>query len=615
VTTLTTLNAAIYARLSVDKRVGTQAKSESVGRQIEHARAYATTQGWSVRPEHIFADDGISGAEFDDRRPGLQQMVAAAQRGAFRIVVVSEQKSLGREQYETNYTIKRLAQAGVEVWAYMEGRCLTPRNAMDKAMSSLRAFGDEAHREDTSKRGHEAHSAKQRRGHIVGGRVYGFRNVDIYAGTDAHGRPLKSHVERVIDPTESAVVRRIFELYDSGLGLKAIAKQLTSEKAPAPIPFVRKDPTKVQPVRGWYPSTIRAILRREDYRGVYVWNRTRKRQEVWGKVKPSPRPDSEWQRTSMPDWRIVSDDLWRRVAARRADTEGRAVRFAGGRISGRPPKTATQNLLAGLATCAQCGGGLIVETAPAKRGRVPEYVCFRHRANGTCDNTLRMPVADINDAVLQAIEEHALTPEAIEQVIHLTERDDVAERQTALARERRDLDKRIARLVAAVETAGDVAPLVEKLRILQARRTAIDVEATALRPVPRLAPAVIESRLTEWRRLLRSSITQGRTVLQRILRGRLTFTPHVNEISGEVDGYSFDGPTRYDRLFSGLAVERPRSLDPTDRTGTEDIGPEDTFDGDYGRLLDRAYAMTISGSQEYVKGVASPPGFEPGFQP
>lgn len=103
--------------------------------------------------------------------------------------------------------------------------------------------------------------------------------------------------------------------------------------------------------------------------------------------------------------------------------------------------------------------------------------------------------------------------------------------------------------------------------------------------MPRLAPAVIEGRLAEWRRLLRASTTQGRTVLQRILRGRLTFTARVNPVSGEVDGYEFTGPTRFDKLFTGIAVERPKSLDPHDRTGTEDIGPEDTFDGDYGRLL------------------------------
>ena len=63
-------------------------------------------------------------------------------------------------------------------------------------------------------------------------------------------------------------------------------------------------------------------------------------------------------------------------------------------------------------------------TSPRKRGRVPEYVCYRHRHYGTCANTRHTPAAEMNAAVLQAIEDHALTPEAIEQVIVLTERDD-----------------------------------------------------------------------------------------------------------------------------------------------------------------------------------------------
>jgi hypothetical protein len=109
-----------------------------------------------------------------------------------------------------------------------------------------------------------------------------------------------------------------------------------------------------------------------------------------------------------------------------------------------------------------------------------------------------------------------------------------------------------------------------------------------------LAPAVIENRLAEWRRLLRSSTTQGRTVLQRILRGRLTFTPRLNAISGEPDGYNFSGPTRFDKLFTGIAVETPARVKASrGRAGTEDIGAEDTFDGDYWRLLDRAYEKSV----------------------
>jgi hypothetical protein len=84
---------------------------------------------------------------------------------------------------------------------------------------------------------------------------------------------------------------------------------------------------------------------------------------------------------------------------------------------------------------------------------------------------------------------------------------------------------------------------------------------------------------------------------------QLTFTPYSDQLGGV--GYTLDGPTRFDKLFTGIASPRPKSLVDGDQRGCENIGPEDTADGDYGRLLERAH----------VKGVASPPGFEPGFQP
>jgi hypothetical protein len=130
------------------------------------------------------------------------------------------------------------------------------------------------------------------------------------------------------------------------------------------------------------PSPIKALgavldshgPAREIYRGVVVWNKSRKR-TAWGRVDQRPRPESEWIRAPKnDDVQNVSDDLWTRVVARRRETERQAVRFASGRLSGRPPKHGAKNLLAGLATCAVCGGGLVVETSPRKRGRVPEYV-------------------------------------------------------------------------------------------------------------------------------------------------------------------------------------------------------------------------------------------------
>jgi site-specific DNA recombinase len=570
--------AAIYARKSTDQHVADEQKS--VVRQVENARAFAVSKGWRVDESHVYVDDGISGAEFE-KRPGLQRLLGALTPHApFTVLIVSEQKSIGREMSETAYVIKQLAEAGVEIFEYVHGASLTPKNYMDKMMSTFRAGADEAHREQSSERVHEAHTRLHRAGHVVGGRVFGYRNQDVFNGVDRDGRPLRSHVERVIDPVEAAVVHRIFTLYDSGEGLKRIAKCLTREGVATPKHFRRVD--GLSPVTGWATTTVRGVLTRETYRGVVIWNRTRKR-NTWGKLDPADRPESEWLRTTNESLRIIDESLWLRVASRRRDVEGKAVRFASGRISGRPPKHVTFNLLAGLVTCGVCGGGLVVETGGKKRGRIPEYICHRHRTNGGCTNALRMPVADMNEAVLQAVEEHALTPEAIESVIHLSERDDVAELQDKLARERKDIDKRIARLVTAIETGGDVASLVAKLRELEARRTAIDREGRDLRPVPRLAPAIIEHRLAEWRRLLRASTTQGRTVLQRILRGRLTCTPRDD------DGYDFSAPTRFDKLFTGMAVERPAWVKAdTGPTGLEWVTPEDTMDGDYGRLLEAA---------------------------
>jgi hypothetical protein len=138
---------------------------------------------------------------------------------------------------------------------------------------------------------------------------------------------------------------------------------------------------------------------------------------------------------------------------------------------GGPRKDGVRNLLVGLATCGVCGGGLVVEAGGKKRGRIPEYICHRQRTNGTCTNRVRVSVEEMNESVLAAVEEHALTPEAIEQVIQLTERDDVQEQAETLQGERKDIEKRFARLVVAVESAGDVASLAAKLRELAGSRS------------------------------------------------------------------------------------------------------------------------------------------------
>lgn len=76
-------------------------------------------------------------------------------------------------------------------------------------------------------------------------------------------------------------------------------------------------------------------------------------------------------------------------------------------------------------------------------------------------------------------------------------------------------------------------------------------------------------------------------MLQRVLNGRVVFTPRTDR-KGDFTGYDFEDPTRFEKLFTGIVCERPKGLVPGDLTGCEGITSEDTFDAEYGRLLDRA---------------------------
>jgi hypothetical protein len=43
-------------------------EAKSTQRQVDRAREFARSKGWAFSEEHVWVDDGISGAEWRDRR-------------------------------------------------------------------------------------------------------------------------------------------------------------------------------------------------------------------------------------------------------------------------------------------------------------------------------------------------------------------------------------------------------------------------------------------------------------------------------------------------------------------------------------------------------------------
>jgi hypothetical protein len=76
-------------------------------------------KGWTVADEHVYVDDGISGAEFANRPGFLRLMNALKPRAPFQVLIMSEESRLGREAIETAYALKQLVTGGVRVFFYL----------------------------------------------------------------------------------------------------------------------------------------------------------------------------------------------------------------------------------------------------------------------------------------------------------------------------------------------------------------------------------------------------------------------------------------------------------------------------------------------------------------
>src|SRR5262249_55340803 len=179
-------------------------EEKSVARQVARARAYAERKGWTVADEHVYVDDGISGADFVRREGYLRLMNALKSRPSFRVLVMMEQSRLGRSLDEVPYALRKITEAGVRIYFYLTDTEAKRETAVDRFQGHVMAFVDEMHREQSRQRTRDALRRQAERGYVAGGIVFGYRNREARIGDK------RSHVLREIDLTQAEVVPRIF---------------------------------------------------------------------------------------------------------------------------------------------------------------------------------------------------------------------------------------------------------------------------------------------------------------------------------------------------------------------------------------------------------------------
>ena len=541
--------AAIYARKSTSQ-AGVADEEKSVTRQVEQGKAYAIRQGWIVDERYIFVDDSISGAEFV-KRPGLARLLnLLTPRAPFQRLIMSEESRLGREQIQTAYILKNILDAGVRVFYYFEERERTLDNSTDKIMLSLQSFASEVERERAGQRTYAALARKAKAGHVTGGRVYGYDNVDVFAGEAApDGRPRRLFVTRRVNEAQAGIIRRIFQCCADGYGLTRIAKTFNDEEIAPPRPHGH----------GWAPTAVREILYRELYRGVIVWNRSQKIIRRGTKAQRQ-RPPSEWLRVPAEELRIVSDDLW----------EAAHKRLAATRNTFRPQAPQASNrldllspyLLSGLGRCTLCGGSIIALSRHHGRRRGFFYGCAYNVKRGPkiCRNNLHLPQDILDRAVLDAVIhmlDDTVLDAAIDRALELLEarRTTAQQRRSQLEQKLDTLRTEEARLVTAVKQGQPLDALVAALDKAQQRRRIVEAELATINggagdrvTDPERLRAVLRSRAADIRGVLLRREEQTRRLLQSLLVDRLQFAP-FNE--GRTRGYQFVGTGTYGGLLLG----------------------------------------------------------------
>ena len=495
--------------------------------------------------EHVYVDDGISGAEFATRPGFLRLMAALKPRPPFQALIMSEESRLGREAIETAFALKQIIIAGVRVFLYLEDRERELNSPMEKAMLSLQTMADEMEREKARLRVTDAMMRKARAGYACGAPCFGYDNVPVL---DAAGR--RSHVERRINDLEAAIVRRMFDLSANGYGYARIAKLLNTEGAPRPRP-------KPGRPSGWAPSSVKEILDRRLYLGELVWNRTRKR-DAWGQVRFAARPDREWIRVNAPDLRIVTDVQWTAAHSRLTQVRARMAETGAGFPVNRVVRDLdSKYLLTGFARCAVCGGGFGVLSDSYRSDRRHVYGCLTYHKRGTaaCGNQLRLPLEPIDQAVLRTLGGDVLKPAVVSAVIDGVLRAvtpstaELPALRTSLA----SVERGLGNLAEAIATTGELAPLLRELQSVTAKRDDLvariaGLERFNLQRIDRKAlDARVREHLTRWRSLLSvDHLEDGRRLLREVLAGPLRFTPDGRS-------YRFEGAASFGGIVAGMA--------------------------------------------------------------
>ncbi|MFC7306775.1 recombinase family protein [Streptomyces monticola] len=245
--------------------------------QLRRAKALIEPTGGTIVTEYF--DIGHTRALPWKRRPQASTLLSTlpSPNRDFDAVVIGEpQRAFYGNQFGNTFPL--FVHYGVPLWVPEVGGPIDPENeAHDLIMSVFGGMSKgERNRVKVRVRAAMASQAAME-GRFLGGRPpYGYRLRDL----GPHPNPAKAADGKRLyglepDPVTAPIVARIFTEYLRGLGIFAIAENLTRDGILSPSAY---DPARNphRDTRAWAKSAVRAILTNPRYTGRQIWNRQSK---------------------------------------------------------------------------------------------------------------------------------------------------------------------------------------------------------------------------------------------------------------------------------------------------------------------------------------------------
>ena len=112
----------MYVRVSTAR----QAQAQTIEQQLEQLRPYCAAQGWTVAEQHVYRDDGYSGASL--ARPGIDRLRDAAAQAACEVMALTAPDRLARKYIHQALLIEEIEQRGCAgTWTTSSGSWMLPR--------------------------------------------------------------------------------------------------------------------------------------------------------------------------------------------------------------------------------------------------------------------------------------------------------------------------------------------------------------------------------------------------------------------------------------------------------------------------------------------------------